>query len=135
MARQVPATDVMLTLVASPHRDDTVTHVLRTVVALLENGRKVGVWACGYATTLTSGGLGASKPRDLASWDTDYPSTATIVAALLEAYDGSLYWYACRFCSDDRGVERHIDGVVSRAPSRFRNHVAASAKCLIVGGL
>jgi len=75
MARQVPATDVMLTLVASPHRDDTVTHVLRTVVALLENGRKVGVWACGYATTLTSGGLGASKPRDLASWDTDYPST------------------------------------------------------------
>jgi len=63
------------------------------------------------------------------------PRPAPPSGDLLEAYDGSLYWYACRFCSDDRGVERHIDGVVSRAPSRFRNHVAASAKCLIVGGL
>ncbi|MEU9113898.1 hypothetical protein AB0D04_19470 [Streptomyces sp. NPDC048483] len=133
MARHIPPTDILLTVMGEPHSSDRVTSVLRMTQALLDRGARVAVWTCGYATLLTQRSLGDAKPRNLASWDTDYPSTAALVAELLDAHPDRLYWYGCRFCSDDRGATDHLPQVVLRPPAGYAANVAAARKTLTVG--
>lgn len=135
MARSIPPTDVLITLMGSPHESERITSALRLVQALLEQGRAVQVWACGYATLLTQNPLGEDKPRNLADWNRVYPSTAALVKDMLETFPGRLYWYGCRFCSDDRGAVDHLPQVVMRPPSGYGANVAAAGRTLQVGVL
>ncbi|MFI6553978.1 hypothetical protein ACWGBY_02075 [Streptomyces griseus] len=135
MARGIPRTDVLITLMGSPHGSDLVTSVLRLVESLLRRGASVQVWACGYATLLTQEGLGESKPRNLADWSADYPSTATVIRGMLAARPGRFHWYGCRFCSDDRGAVAHVPEVRLRAPGAFAENVEAAGRTLFVGVL
>jgi len=129
----VPRTDVLIAMMGSPHESDLTTSVFRLLQALLEQGARVQVWACGYATMLTQATLGSTKPRNPAAWSTEYPSTAGLVGELLATFPESLYWYGCRFCSDDRGAAAHVPGVKLRPPGRFAEHVAGADKTLYVG--
>ena len=133
MAVEIPRTDVLITLMGAPHADDLTTTTLRLIEAMLARGGRVQVWACGYATLLTQRALGASKPRNPGDWATDYPSTAAVVEALLDEYPDRLFWYGCRFCSDDRGALDHLPRVVLRAPARYAENVAAAGKTLLMG--
>ncbi|MGW7357580.1 hypothetical protein ACWGI0_13335 [Streptomyces sp. NPDC054802] len=133
MARRIPETDVLITLMGAPHGSDRVTTALRLTQALLERGASVQVWTCGYATLLTQRALGPDKPRNLADWNRDYPSTAALAEELLNAFPGRLYWYGCRFCSDDRGAAEHLPQVVLRPPAGYAANVAAAAKTVLVG--
>ncbi|MCA6094679.1 hypothetical protein LE181_21215 [Streptomyces sp. SCA3-4] len=133
MARRIPRTDVLLILMGAPHESDQVTSVLRLVQAMLERGGRVQVWACGHATLLTQQALGENKPRNFADWTASYPTTATLVREMLAAFPDQLYWYGCRFCSDDRGAHAHLPEVVMRGPSAFAANSAAADKTLMVG--
>jgi len=133
MPTRVPHTDVLLTVMGAPHESDLITSVLRLAQAMLDGGATVQIWACGYATMLTQVGLGDSKPRNLAAWSTPYPSMAAVVREMLAAFPDRLHWYACRFCSDDRGAVAHIEQVPTRAPAKFAEHVAAADKTLYLG--
>ncbi|MFE3527109.1 hypothetical protein ACFXOD_37185 [Streptomyces sp. NPDC059161] len=133
MALKVPHTDVLLTLMGAPHESDLITTALRLSQSFLDQGATVQVWACGYATMLTQQGLGETKPRNLAEWSTEYPSMATLVRELLGSHPGRFHWYACRFCSDDRGAVAHLPEVPVRAPAKFAEHVAAADKTLFLG--
>ncbi|MFD1147567.1 hypothetical protein [Saccharothrix hoggarensis] len=133
MARAIPSTDVLITLMGAPHADDTVTSAIRLVQAMLARGGRVQVWTCGYATMLTQRSLGDSKPRNLADWSAEYPTTTALVSELLEAFPEQLFWYGCRFCSDDRGATDHLPGVVLRAPAKYADNVAAAAKTVLIG--
>lgn len=133
MTGRVPQTDLLLTVMGAPHESDLFTSVLRLVQATLESGATVQVWTCGYANMMTQRGLGDTKPRNLAAWSVDYPSPACLVRELLSAFPGRLFWFGCRFCSDDRGAVDHLPEVVLRAPSRFADHVGAARKTLFIG--
>ncbi|MER8161649.1 hypothetical protein [Streptomyces sp. NPDC094472] len=133
MGRPVPYTDVMVILMGAPHESDQTTSVLRLVQAMLERGGRVQVWTCGHATHLTRQALGAAKQRNVASWTTSYPTTATLVQDMLAAFPDQLYWYGCQFCSEDRGVHDHVPEVVLRRPSTFAANSAATGKTLMVG--
>ncbi len=131
--RGAPHTDLLLTVMGAPHESDLFTSVLRLAQSLLEAGATVQVWACGYATMLTQRGLGDTKPRNLAAWSVDYPSAATLVRDLLDRFPNRLYWFGCRFCSDDRGAVDHLPEVGMRPPSRFADHVGSARKTLFIG--
>lgn len=133
MARPVPATDVLLTLMGAPHASDLTTTALRLTQAMLERGGRVQVWTCGYATLLTQRSLSSRKPRNLADWEVDYPSTAALIEDMLAAFPDQLYWYGCRFCSDERGATDHLPQVVLRPPAGYAANVAAAGKTLLVG--
>ncbi|MBX7553614.1 hypothetical protein K1Y78_38035 [Streptomyces sp. tea 10] len=133
MARSIPHTDVLLTLMGAPHASDQVTSALRLAQALLERGASVQVWTCGYATLLTQRGQGPDKPRNLADWNGSYLSPPGLAGELLDAFPDRLHWYGCRFCSDDRGVTEHLPQVVLRPPGGYAANVAASDKTLLVG--
>jgi hypothetical protein len=129
----IPETDVLIAMMGAPHESDLTTSVFRLTQALLSRGARVGVWACGYATMLSQETLGDDKPRNPAAWAVEYPSTAALVRELLAAFPDTLYWYGCRFCSDDRGAAGHVKGVRLRPPGRFVDHVAVAGKTLYVG--
>lgn len=133
MARAIAHTDVLITLMGTPHESDRTTSALRLVQALLERGCAVQVWTCGNATLLTQRALGDDKPRNLADWNGVYPSTAALVKDMLETFPGRLYWYGCRFCSDDRGAADHLPHVVVRPPAGYAANVAAADRTLLVG--
>ncbi|WP_447038496.1 hypothetical protein [Streptomyces sp. DSM 118878] len=133
MPIKVPHTDVLLTVMGAPHESDLLTTVLRLSQSLLDQNAKVQIWACGYATMLTQVGLGESKPRNLAAWSTEYPSPAALVRELIGSFPEHFHWYACRFCSDDRGAVAHLPEVPVRAPAKFAEHVAAADKTLFMG--
>ena len=133
MPIEIPRTDVLLTLMGAPHTDDLVTTMLRLVQAMAARGGTVQVWACGYATQLTQRSLGGTKPRNPVDWSVDYPSTAAVVESLLDAFPDRLYWYGCRFCSDERGAIDHLPRVALRAPAGYAQNVAAAAKTVLIG--
>ncbi|KJS54222.1 hypothetical protein [Streptomyces rubellomurinus] len=133
MARRIPPTDVLITLMGSPNEDDRTTTALRLAQALLERGASVQIWTCGNATLLTQRGLTDDKPRNLASWNSAYPTTAALAQRMLKAFPDQLYWYGCRFCSDDRGAVDHLPEVVMRPPAGYAANVAAATRNLMVG--
>jgi hypothetical protein len=133
MPTEIPRTDVLITLMGAPHADDLTTTALRLIQAILARGGRVQVWACGYATLLTQRTLGERKPRNPADWSAEHPSTAAIVEALLDAFPDRLYWYGCRFCSDDRGAADHLPRVKLRAPAGYAANVSAATKTMLLG--
>lgn len=133
MAQTIPPTDVMLAIYGSPHQTEMITTALRLTQALLDRDARVQIWTCGDATGLTRTSLGATKPRNLLEWTRDYPSAASVVADLLEAYPGRLHWYVCRFCSDERGMSEQIPQVRRRPPFTFWDHTRSAGKLLTLG--
>lgn len=125
--------DLLLFLNATPHTGDTATTVLRLLWAVAGGGARAQVWACGSATLLTSAALGARRPRNLRSLDTEYPTTGALVADLLHSHPDRVRWNACRFCSIERGTE-HIEGVRVRSALRIADTVAECRKTLYMGG-
>jgi hypothetical protein len=129
----VPRTDLLFAVMGAPHASDLTTTLIRLVRATSQAGGSVAVWTCGYATTLTQASLGPGKPRDVLNWETDHPSTAAIVDGLLAEDPAGIHWFACRFCSEERGVAGHIPSVRVRPPFRFVDHVQAATKTMFLG--
>jgi sulfur relay (sulfurtransferase) complex TusBCD TusD component (DsrE family) len=129
----VPRTDILLKFLGAPHQTDVATTCLRLTTALLAGGARVQVWACCDATRLTWAGLGDAKPRNVADLDRDHPSAPRVVRDLLADHPDRLYWYVCRFCSDERGMADQIPQVRRRSPFTFVEHVAAADKTLALG--
>lgn len=128
-----PDWDLLLLLNAAPHTSDTATTVLRLLWATADSGARAQVWACGSATLLTSAALGARRPRNLRSLDTEYPTSAALVEDLLHSHPDRVRWNACRFCSAERGTE-HIAGVRVRSALRIAATVAECRKTVYLGG-
>ena len=134
MARAaVPRTDLLLSVMGAAHESDRATSVLRLVQAVLDRGSSVQVWACGFATTLTTVALGRSKPRNVAALSMTYPTTAALVGGLLAGHPDRLFWYGCGMCCAERGTTDQIDGVVVRPAARYAEHVAAAGRTVLVG--
>lgn len=125
--------DLLLAVMGAPHSNEMVSTTFRLVEAVLARGGRAQVWACGYATALTSTGLGAHKPRNIVEWNRTYPSTSALVSELLDRGGDAVAWSVCRFCSDERGVTDHIAKVSVRAPLRFGGHVTESKRTLFLG--
>ncbi len=129
----IARSDLLLALMGAPHASELVTSTLRLTRAALARDARVQVWTCGYATALTASALGRHKPRNVVDWSREHPSTAGIVGDLIDAADGRLTWFSCRFCSEERGVAAHIPQVRVRAPATFGAHVAAADRTLFLG--
>lgn len=133
MARQLPRADVLIAVMGAPHTGDLVTSAFRLAQALLAQGASVHLWTCGHATGLTRSALGQDKPRNVVDWVREYPTTATLAAELMAAHPTALTWFACRFCSQERGVDAHVPGVRLRAPFKFTEHLDAADKAFFLG--
>ncbi|MBO0819767.1 MAG: hypothetical protein J2P26_02835 [Nocardiopsaceae bacterium] len=133
MPRRTEKPDVMIAIMGAPHASDLVTSALRLTQALLDQGGRVNVWTCGYATTLTQASLGENKPRNVVDWSRDYPSSVTLVRGLLASNAERLAWYVCRFCSAERGAAEQIDQIRFASPFKFGEHVNAAGKALFLG--
>ncbi|KJK59487.1 hypothetical protein [Saccharothrix sp. ST-888] len=133
MGRQLPRADVLLAVMGGPHVNDTVTSAVRLAQALLERGATVQIWTCGHATGLTKQSLGGSKPRNLENWEYDYPSSAMLAKELLDSFPEQLTWYSCRFCTEERGSQPHIEQIRLRPPFKFTEHLDAVDNALFLG--
>lgn len=133
MAGKTAHWDLLLAVMGAPHVSDMTTTVLRLIQAALDQGARVQVWTCGYATLLTQCSLGNRKPRNLMRWSTDYPSTAALVRDLVTEHEARMSWCVCRFCSEERGATAHIPPVRIRPPFKFVDHVAQARKTLLIG--
>ena len=139
-----PRWDLALVLTGPPYGSEALGTVLRLLETVLRREAAALVWACGYNTMLTHTALGDAKPRDPADWNAVHPTTARIIADLLERHPddpagprppgGALTWYVCRFCAADRGAGEQIGGVRSASFSRLGGCVRRSAKTLYLGG-
>lgn len=133
LKRTAPPTDLLLVVMGPPHQNELVTTLLRLVIAAMATSRTVQVWTCGYATLLTQSSLGEFKPADLLDRSRQDPTTATVIAELLAENVDRLYWYGCRSCGEQRGADRHIDGVRVRSPHRFADHARSAGKTVYLG--
>lgn len=133
MTQTIPRGDVLVALMGTPHISDMTTSALRLTQALLDRGAQVQLWTCGYATMLTQRSLGENKPRNLVDWSGNYPSTAALAQEMLAAALDQLRWYACRFCSEERGATAHIPEVRLRPPFKFAEHIKACDTSLFLG--
>jgi sulfur relay (sulfurtransferase) complex TusBCD TusD component (DsrE family) len=126
--------DLMLFLTAAPYGSDTVSTALRLLDAVLAKGASVQVWTCGYATMLTQSALGDTKPANFRALGRRYPTAASLVRSLITAYAPHLTWYACRFCTEERGAAAHIAEVRVRSPLRLRSVIDSCTKVVYIGG-
>lgn len=132
-SRELPRADVLIAIMGAPHTGDLVTSAFRLTQALLERGASVHLWTCGNATRLTQVALGDDKPRNFVDWARAYPTTATLATELLATFPTSLHWFACRFCSQERGTDTHIPGIKLRPPFKFTDHLEATDKSFFLG--
>lgn len=126
--------DLLLVLTAPPHVDDSLTTVLRLSRAMLDTGRTVRVWACGYNTMLTQETLGLVKPVNLLDRAGSYPSAAAVIGDMVDTHQGRFGWIVCTACSAERGAGRHIDQVRLRSDARLAATIGAARRTLYVGG-
>ena len=129
----LPRSDLLLALMGAPHDNDMATTALRLAEAALRRGAAVDIWTCGYATMLTQRGLGEHKPRNYISWETEYPTSASLAERMLKANSGRLTWHSCRFCSEERGAVDHLEPVRLRPPFKFTEHVYAADTVVVMG--
>lgn len=127
--------DILVTLLASPHESDSVSTALSLVEAMLARGARVAVWACGNSTFLTSTTLELTKPRNVFGGDTDYPTSAALVDRLLQEHQDRMEWAVCHFCSHERGATSHIAGARTRPAMFFPRFVQNADKTITVGRL
>lgn len=126
--------DLLVILTAPPHTTDTLTTVLRLTQAVLDQGKTVRVWACGYNTILTQSSLGDTKPVNLREPDRVAPSAATLIRRLVTDHPGRMGWIVCTACSAERGATKHIPEVRLRSDARLAATVAAADKTIYIGG-
>lgn len=126
---------IFFVMLEGPYRSDATTTLLRLVDAALVQHHQVRVWACGGATLLTQRTLGAEKPRNFLDLDATYPSTAGLIAALLDHTTPLLRWYICRHCMEERGATAQIAQVKIQPPFRFFEHLRAADASLVMGPL
>lgn len=126
--------DLLVILTAPPHGSDVLTTVLRLTQAVLDRGRTVRVWACGYNTILTQSSLGATKPVNLRDPDRIAPSATTLIRHLVADHPGRMSWIVCTACSSERGASEHIPEVRLRSDARLAQTIAAARKTVYIGG-
>ncbi|MEK8104416.1 hypothetical protein NKG94_03195 [Micromonospora sp. M12] len=108
--------------------------MLRLSRAMLDIGRTVRVWACGYNTMLTQETLGIVKPVNLLDTNRSYPSAAGVIGDMVDTHQGRFGWIVCTACSAERGAGRHIGQVRLRSDARLAATIGAAHRTLYVGG-
>jgi sulfur relay (sulfurtransferase) complex TusBCD TusD component (DsrE family) len=126
--------DLLMVLTAPPHVDDSLTTVLRLSRAMVDTGRTVRVWACGYNTMLTQETLKPVKPVNLLDTGVSYPSAAGVIGDMIETHQGRFGWIVCTACSAERGAGRHIEQVRLRSDARLAATITAARRTLYIGG-
>ncbi|MBC2875737.1 MULTISPECIES: hypothetical protein [Streptomyces] len=126
--------DLLLVVTAAPHSNDVVTSALRLAQAVLDEGKSVRVWACGYVNMLTQTTHADTKPVNTRDPDGIYPSSSRIIRDMLAANPRRLSWISCTACSAERGATHHIDEVRFRSPARFVATIQAAKKTVFIGG-
>ena len=124
---------LFLGLVGAPYESDLLTTALRIADEAVRQQHRVTMWACGYATTLTSAALGPTRPRNAARWDVAYPSTAALATGLLDWAGDRLEWLVCRYCAEERGALEQMPGVRVRPPYEFMRRAIAADSSLVFG--
>jgi sulfur relay (sulfurtransferase) complex TusBCD TusD component (DsrE family) len=126
--------DLLVILTAPPHTTDALTTVLRLVQSVLDQGKSVRVWACGYNTILTQASLGDAKPANLRDPDQTAPSAATLIRHLVTDHPRRMSWIVCTACSKERGASTHIPEVRLRSDARLAQTIATARKTIYIGG-
>ncbi|MFC0599938.1 DsrE family protein [Streptomyces palmae] len=126
--------DLLIVLTAPPHVNDALTTALRLAQAVLDQGRTVRIWACGYNTMLTQESLGDRKPAHLLDPRVVAPSAAAVIRGMIDASEKRLAWIVCTACSAERGAGRHIPEVRLRSDARLAATVAAADRTVYIGG-
>src|SRR5215213_9211788 len=117
---------VFLGLIGPPYESDQLTTALRIADEAVRQEHQVTVWTRGFSTALTSAALGRTRPRNAARWEVAYPSTAALVAGLLEWGGDRLAWLVCRYCAEERGTLDQMPGVRIRPPYEFMRRAVAA---------
>lgn len=125
---------LLLVVTAAPHSNDVITSALRLAQAVLDQGKTVRMWACGYANMLTQKSHGDTKLINTRDPEGYYPSSAHIVREMLAANPGKFAWIACTACSAERGATDHIAEVRFRSPMRFVSTIEAADQTVFIGG-
>ena len=122
-------------VMGTPFQSELSTSLLRMVQSALDLQHQVTVWTCGYATCLTQHSL--VRPKDsFAAKDapaTHDLTTAQIVQALLAKHSGSLDWYVCRYCMEERGATQQIAEIKIKIPFTFQHYLSAADVSLVLG--
>ncbi|MBP0455072.1 MULTISPECIES: hypothetical protein [unclassified Kitasatospora] len=126
--------DLLLVVTAAPHSNDVITSALRLAQAVLDEGRTVRLWACGYANMLTQQSQGETKLVNTRDPQGYYPSSVTVVRRMLAAHGSRFAWIACTACSAERGATDHIAEVRFRSPMRFVSTIESADKTVFIGG-
>lgn len=116
--------DVLLVVTSDRYGRDQFGTIRRLIDTALRSGHSLRVWACGYANMLTERGEpGEALPE------------ADIIGNLVASHADEFSWVACRTCSDARGAEAHIDGVLTEPSfANFRDYVESATKVVYIGG-
>lgn len=125
---------LLLVVTAAPHSNDVITSALRLAQSVLDQGKTVRMWACGYANMLTQKSHGDTKLINTRDPEGHYPSSAHIVREMLAANPGKFAWIACTACSAERGATDHIAEVRFRSPMRFVSTIEAADQTVFIGG-
>lgn len=124
---------LFLGLVGTPYESDLLTTAVRLAEEAARQDHPVTVWACGYATALTTVDVGPTAPRNVRHWDTHYPSPAALVTHLLHWADGRVTWLVCRYCAQERGATNQMAGIRIRPPYKFLELANAADVSLVLG--
>jgi hypothetical protein len=124
---------LFLGVMGTPYQSELATSLFRMVHESLDQGMKVVVWTCGYATMLTQNTL--VRPKDLfePSARGPNPSTSEMARALLEYSQGRLQWYVCRYCMEERGASQQIEEVQIKIPFSFYHYLNEAETSLVMG--
>lgn len=130
-----PAGDrtLFLALIGPPYESDQLTTALRIADEAVRQEHRVTVWTCGYSTALTTAALGPTRPRNASRWDARHPSTAAVVAGLLEWAGDRLEWLVCRYCAEERGTLDQMTAVRVRPPYEFMRRATTADVALVLG--
>ncbi|MGW1282179.1 hypothetical protein ACWD4N_00255 [Streptomyces sp. NPDC002586] len=126
--------DLLLVVTAAPHSNDVVTSALRMAQTVLDEGKSVRMWACGYVNMLTQTTHGDTKPVNTRDPAGIYPSSSRIIRDMLAANPGKFSWISCTACSAERGATQHIAEVRFRSPARFVATIQAADNTVFIGG-
>jgi sulfur relay (sulfurtransferase) complex TusBCD TusD component (DsrE family) len=129
----VAGRSLFLGLIGAPYESDLLTTAVRMAEEAARQDHRVTVWACGYATALTTMDVGDTAPRNLRHWDTHYPSPTALITHLLQWSDGRIEWLVCRYCAQERGTTNQIDRIRIRPPYKFMELADAADVSLILG--
>jgi hypothetical protein len=125
-----PTWDLLLVVTNDHYGAERFGTVRRIIDATLGSGRSIQIWACGTSNTLTD------RPASSDCCPSDEPSTADVIANLVDEYPDRFSWIACKDCCDDRGGADQIAGVLTEPGFvNFHEYVDRAAKTVYIGGV